>query len=540
MSGAAKTVFIGLDGATFTVLDGLMQAGVMPALAELTARGVRGTLYSTPHPLTPPAWTSLMTGRSPGSHGVFDFVQVSSQADPPGYSLTTSADNHCETIWSIASRSGHRVTTLNFPCMFPPPALNGFVVPGFVPWTYLPRAIHPRDLYPRLRAQPAFNARELAIDWDTERKALQGLPEAEFDHWIRFHTAREQQWFEMVHLLMREEPCELTAVLFDGVDKLQHLCFHLLHPGLAKEALTPSLRQAREACLAYFRQLDDYIGRIVAMAGPEARCFLASDHGFTAAGDRIFYANVWLEQNGYLAWREGVPLDDGARLTLEGFTETGSLLDWSATTAFALTASSNGIYIRQAKGPGEPGVPPEEYGAFRDRLVAGLLELRDPATGLPVVERVLTREAAFAGERMDRAPDLTLALRDHSFLSVLRADAPLKPRHMPYGTHHPEGVFFASGPGIRAGAELAPLSILQVAPTLLYSLGLPIPADMEAAPALEAFEAGQVAARPPRFAAADFAPAPSTNGANGADGAGLTADAEAQVLEQLKALGYLE
>jgi hypothetical protein len=85
----------------------------------------------------------------------------------------------------------------------------------------------------RLKRQPGFNARELAMDWNIERKALQGLPEEEFESWIKFHMAREQQWFGIVSLLMREEPCDLTAVLFDGVDKVQHLCYHLLDPSLA-------------------------------------------------------------------------------------------------------------------------------------------------------------------------------------------------------------------------------------------------------------------------------------------------------------------
>ena len=70
-----KTLLIGLDGATFTVLDPLMERGVMPFLQRLAARGVRAPLRTVMPPLTPPAWTSLMTGKRPGQHGVFDFFQ---------------------------------------------------------------------------------------------------------------------------------------------------------------------------------------------------------------------------------------------------------------------------------------------------------------------------------------------------------------------------------------------------------------------------------------------------------------------------------
>ena len=71
-----KVVLIGLDGATFSVLDPLMSEGVMPFLRDWSAGGVRAVLRSTSHPLTPIAWTTLMTGRQPGNHGVFDFVRA--------------------------------------------------------------------------------------------------------------------------------------------------------------------------------------------------------------------------------------------------------------------------------------------------------------------------------------------------------------------------------------------------------------------------------------------------------------------------------
>ena len=66
-----RTLLLGLDGATFDVLDPLMADGVMPSLQKLTASGVRASLRSTVPALTPPAWTTLVTGRSPGAHGIF-------------------------------------------------------------------------------------------------------------------------------------------------------------------------------------------------------------------------------------------------------------------------------------------------------------------------------------------------------------------------------------------------------------------------------------------------------------------------------------
>ncbi|MCA9869635.1 MAG: alkaline phosphatase family protein, partial [Anaerolineae bacterium] len=86
-----KTVLVGLDGATFTLLDPFMEQGVMPFLKSFAERGVRAELRSVVPPLTPPAWTTVLTGRSPGHHGIFDFFQ----ADGPGSTairLATSGD----------------------------------------------------------------------------------------------------------------------------------------------------------------------------------------------------------------------------------------------------------------------------------------------------------------------------------------------------------------------------------------------------------------------------------------------------------------
>lgn len=530
----ARVVLIGIDGATFSVLDPLMRDGVLPFLRDWSSGGVRAVLRSTSHPLTPIAWTTLMTGRDPGNHGVFDFVRMDLQGAHPTYALGTSADVRVETLWAMVSRHGRRVTCLNFPCMFPPPAIDGFVVPGFVPWRYLSRAVHPRDLYPRLTSLSAFDAKTLALDWDIERKALQGLPEREFDEWIRFHIAREAQWFAITQLLMREEPCALTGILFDGVDKLQHLCFHLLDPELASRHTSEWAQRIRGLCLDYFRQLDGFVATIVETAGPDANVFIASDHGFQSAGGQIFYANVWLEEKGCLAWKPSARRDDEGKLTLEGHEGPDELIDWTKTVAFALTASSNAIRIRRKTNEASEGVSDDEYPRLRQRLIDGLLKLTD-AAGERVVERVMTREESFPGSAVNDAPDLTLVLRDYSFLSVLRADAVLKPRRLSYGTHHPDGIFMAAGPSIRRGGELAPFPIVDMTPTILQALDLPLRRDLDGTPMVAAFEKSWLAAHATRYEEGDV----KSDAASIGDDL-LGEEGNAEVIGRLKALGYLE
>ncbi len=73
---SSPVLLIGLDGADFSILRPLMDQGGMPFLKSFIQSGVSADLRTIIPPLTPPAWTSLVTGCRPGRHGVFDFFQV--------------------------------------------------------------------------------------------------------------------------------------------------------------------------------------------------------------------------------------------------------------------------------------------------------------------------------------------------------------------------------------------------------------------------------------------------------------------------------
>src|SRR5262249_48616942 len=156
-------------------------------------------------------------------------------------------------------RHGLRASVLNFPLMFPPPQIDGYIVPGWMPWKQLRLGCSPAHVFDRLKGLPGFNARELAMDTNLEAKALEGCQPDEYKEWIELHIAREQQWLRVVQMLIQEDPCALMAVLFDGVDRIQHLCWRFIDPAYAGEVRTRWEQEVRARCLAYFRQLDDVL-----------------------------------------------------------------------------------------------------------------------------------------------------------------------------------------------------------------------------------------------------------------------------------------
>lgn len=529
-----RTLFIGLDGATFTVLNDLVKPAeggpVMPFLAKIMAGGVRAKLRSTPNPLTPPAWVSMMTGRSPGHHGVYDFIRAEERNDDVFFTLSDSRDCRVETIWSIASRQGQKVAVLNFPFTAPPPkTLNGVMVPGFVPWRHLRRNSYPDGLYDRLKTIPDFNAQELAWDFEQEKQSGNELSDADREQWVSYHLPRERQWFKVAEYLMREESPDLMAVLFDGVDKLQHQAWPYVDPALQQGELSGFHHRMRELSLGYFRQLDGFIEQLVTAAGPQAQVFLSSDHGFTASTE-IVRINAFLAEKGYVHFRELPPGDAGQRRDNSYF----AYLDWTKTTAYCRTPSCNGITIRVAREPGQTGIAPSEYEAFRNRLIRDLEDLKDPETGERIITEIHKREDVYPGAAMAEAPDLQLVLRDFGFVSVKNIHPIVEKRHYPIGTHHPDGVFMAFGPGIESGKQLGRRNITDVASTLLYSLGLPVPSDFEGVVAPAMFTAAHKDAHPIVVGAA------TVGGGDDAHAEGMSEDEKAKIMEQLQMLGYME
>lgn len=532
------TVLIGLDGATFDVLDPYVEYGAMPFLGTLLEHGARAPLRSVIPALTPPAWTSLVTGKHPGQHGIFDFFQK----EEPGsvyFSYASSQDVRTATIWSLASDQGRRITALNFPLMFPAPAVDGVVVPGgMMPWRQLRLGCHPPGLFARLKQLPGFNPREM-LDMELEIKAIDGCPEDEYADWVELHIRREQRWAEVLEFLMAEEPADLTAVLFDGVDKLQHLCWRFIDPACRPAHPTPWEQEMIARCERYFRSLDGLIADIVRRAGADATVVLASDHGFGPTQD-VFHINSWLEREGYLSWADGDGRPSPARATDVGFAEMTRhvhALDWSRTLAYAATPSSQGIHIVGRIPGSEAKLPEEERAHIALDLAAALLELRHPDTGRPLVAEVWTREQAFVGPYEEVGPDVSMVLADGGTMSILPSPEIVARRDQVRGHHRPDGIFIAAGPGIRAGVTVDPLSIVDVAPLILHRLGLGVPDDMVGRVPTSILEPAEVKQRPPRVVAAPDAPAPAETAGAAMD---LEPEEQAVLMDRLRALGYVE
>jgi predicted AlkP superfamily phosphohydrolase/phosphomutase len=111
-----KVIVIGLDGATLDLIKPWASMGKLPHLAKIMENGSFGKLRSTIHPLTAPAWSSFMTGKNPGKHGIFDFVTFI----PNSYEIryNNGLSRRSPSLWRILSDEGKKVIVVNVPLLF--------------------------------------------------------------------------------------------------------------------------------------------------------------------------------------------------------------------------------------------------------------------------------------------------------------------------------------------------------------------------------------------------------------------------------------
>jgi predicted AlkP superfamily phosphohydrolase/phosphomutase len=163
-------------------------------------------------------------------------------------------------------------------------------------------------------------------------------------------------------------------------------------------------------------------------------------------------------------------------------------IDWSRTTAFHRGKGEGNIYLN-LRGRDPHGIVPEaDYDTVRSSIIAGLLELRDPATGAAAVRAVHRREDVFTGDLIDSAPDLIVEWDDFKYMPSEQLDSDGKvfgPRIREYmnwpttGSHRAEGFLMIRGNDVRTGTLDEPVDLMDLAPTWIELLGSNAPSTMQ-------------------------------------------------------------
>jgi predicted AlkP superfamily phosphohydrolase/phosphomutase len=534
-----RVLLIGLDGATFDVLGPIMDEGRMPVLKSLMQEGTSGVLESTRPPITPAAWTTFMTGKGPGRHGIIDFLRY----DPTKNQLTLNNNQKISqtTIWQILSEKGYRVGSINVPMTFPPEPVNGFMISGFdtppgEDFTY------PKKLQAEILAKYPDYTHEKK--WERRLLGRDGL----FAQNLEYIRQSFDRGYELARFCGDRYGWDVLMVLLKLVDNLQHKTWRYLDPRFRDQ--NPLRRNLTLDC---FSKLDEVLGKLESLARQhEATVMVMSDHGHGSLDGKA-QPNLLLTRWGYLAlrsrlarartrgsvwWRRLTDSRNGSPAGQPGPLDHDLAVDWSRTQACVLHAGIYGFLYINLKGRQPEGiVAPDRFEALRDeirqRLLAARYTRRD-GQARPVFPEVHSTEELYNCNRNNYPwmPDLLLVPDEGlAVVKKIRGLSPVRwiPLRRLEGTHRVEGVFVANGPAIARGKRIR-AHIADIAPTVLAGLGERVPKDMDGEVLLEIFNKPvTVQYEPPQDRKVDEAEAPV-----------LTEAQLEEVATRLGDLGYLD
>lgn len=485
-----KILIVGLDGVTWKVLGPLMAEGRMPRLKAVCDGGVSGMLQSTTPPITPAAWTTFLTGKQPGQHGIIDFERFDVHQNKLAFNSTRCLD-HVRNLWRILGDRGFKIGSVNVPMTFPAVPVNGFMVSGFEAPGVNSNFVYPPEIKSELVSKwpdPTLRAK-----W--KRSVLRG--DAVFAENLDYISRSFHQGSDMTMWLGRKFGWDALMVVFKLTDNLQHKTWKYIDSRWRDQH--PARRDMVKDC---FAEADKALGTLLDYAAEnDATVMVVSDHGHGSLEGKV-HVNRLLEQWGYLALEGGAAQSstrmrhvwDRLRGRTRKFAREGNIaddlaVDFARTRACVMHAGMAGfLYINLKERQPCGIVEPHEFERLRDELRVRLLG-EEASTRLPngdsvqLFPEVHKPEELYGCSRAEQPwmPDLILI--PYESLAVVRKIRGARvvkwlPTDRIEGTHRPNGIMAAWGPGVAAGRK-ADAHIADCAPSILALLGLPVPEDMD-------------------------------------------------------------
>jgi len=589
-----KTICIGLDGATFDLIQPFIAQGRLPTFKKLMDSGAWSELRSTVPPVTASAWSSFMTGKNPAAHGLFDFMQRRENS----YDLApvSALDRDGKAVWDLMGDAGKKVIVMNVPVTWPPQPINGLLVTGMLTPRNAEDYTYPKELadelrleigdyivysdevYSKGRGEIFLNALKYSADqrvkaaeyllqkypWDFFMLVFPETDTVSHGLWSAFdpthheHDPAQAAKFHDGILGIYQHIDNLLARLLDSVTAsiFAPLSVNSAKQSPTRDLETPALHQTQ--CGASVASSQKPL-----LAMTDVTILLMSDHGHGPVRN-FLYVNNYLAQRGYLKFKPNIAsqfkhvafqlgltprfvysivltfglgklrrtLDKrrGGRGLLKRFFLSFSDVDWSRTRAYSIGYIGE-VHInlkgREPQGIVEPG---EQYERVRDDVINSLRELELP-DGTPLVEHIWKKEEIYHGAHLANAPDIlflprnleTIAFGDFEFGS----NKVIEKSFGVSSSHRMNGLFIASGAGIKNAGEFRGAQLIDLAPTILHLMGLPVPTDMDGRVLTEAL----ADARTVEYGGTSEASATTTEG--------YSEEEEKEVIERLADLGYI-
>lgn len=502
---AKKLVVVGLDGATWKLLQPLMDEGLMPNLKKIVEGGVKRRLESTMPPMTGPSWATFATGANPGKHGVFDFMLPNDSLS--NLRVANSREILLPTIYEMMDAAKLTPILVNLPCTWPPRLKNHITITSLL--TQGDQWIYPASLKQEF---PGFAKYRLTPDEKLRAKE-------DDEKYVEDILRHIDEQLDCVKWLFENKPWDFFYYLFSHSDWVSHSAFVRM-----MEDRDPSP-------LRVFKKIDEYLGWFLEHLPKDANLVMVSDHGFKAY-KKVFYFNRWLAKEGFLATKEGgegfkenvtrrskemekvqskkkkIHLGSWVFTVLAAIPGAEAAAKWvyhhvikrylplnikvdigidfpNTAACFPKGSYLTNVYLNDGRKYKNGKIKTEEeYHQVRDSLIEKISALRDP-DGQPIVTKIFTKEAIYGNNAPVNAPDLFFEFGEYwldgHFYTGKLFD------HVINNKHDQWGIFAAYGPDVATAMKLGDARMCDVAPTLLHMLGLPLMSYFDGKPLTDIF-----------------------------------------------------
>jgi len=547
----SKLVIIGIDGAAPDLMFPWMEMGLLPNFRKIKDNGVIGKLNSVPNQRSAAAWSSFVTGVNPGRHGIFEFYERIPLSHDIRFTKTTSRDGI--SFWKYLSENNRKVVVVNVPMSYPAERVNGCLISGLdAPGKSSPGFTYPADLLTEIEREVGPYTQEpgvisLVVGGQI-REAADKIIEA------------VRQRGRAVRYLMQEYEWDTLVAVFRETDPAQHCFWHHMEQSGA---------EFQDTIFHVYQKIDEEVGKILDLAGDDCRVLVMSDHGFGFRQHGSGCLNQWLEQAGFLKFKQksgGSLISKTLKFGYQTLEKTLSrrmkerlfslvpglinkvqsrvffaAIDWDRTLAYGDNVMPV-IWLNTAD-LSPNGVPPDRYETVIAEIKHQLLEnCLEAESGHRVVEWVKHREECYAGPRAKNAADLLIRWKENEKIVGLRYGQEGRPLYPQYptrefmvntGDHRPLGVFMARGDGIRKNMVIEGLDIVDVTAAAVYLNHLPVPEFMEGKIRPQMFEDSFLKTHPVTIGDQNFSQ-------DRTDEMDYSREEETALKDRLRGLGYLE
>ena len=404
----------------------------------------------------------MLSGKDPGVLGFYGFRNRADYSYDK-MTIATGAAMKEKRVWDILGEAGKQVIVVGVPQTYPIRPVNGCLISGFLTPSVQKQYTYPHEL--RYEIDRVLGGEEYDVDvrqFRTEDK----------DFLLRQIQEMTEKRFAVIKYLMREKPWDFFMFVEIGLDRIHHGMWkfwdrdHPKHePGNPYEDAIPD----------YYRYLDREIGEILGMLDNDTVVLVVSDHGAKAM-DGGFAINEWFRQEGLLVLKEE-PRYEG----LIPFEKVE--VDWEKTTAWGAGGYYARVFLNVEGREPQGKIPARDYEKVRDE-VKEMIETLPDHEGKPMGSVVFKPEELYREVR-NVAPDLMVYFGNLRWRSLGSFGLPdlytfendLGPDD---ANHAQDGILILWDPRHdHGGRYVEDMQLMDVAPTVLDSMKVPVPPDMQ-------------------------------------------------------------